>query len=193
MLESLRKSLAGKFSRGVTIHRLDAFITELPEIHRLRRKIEVHHAELNVKVGISRLIGKFRKAQVQVRRVKFMTKQVTIRKLKIRKFTKQDIRLHHMASSKIRVWNGYKKMLALPQERTNRLKFIKTRPQVTNGEMILAWYGPIVDGAVIKLALNKQRGTLLVWYNPRSRQFSAKGVYLIRRLGLGSKPEWRWV
>ena len=82
---------------------------------------------------------------------------------------------------------------ALGQERANILKLQKKRPSIAKNEMILAWYSPIVDGAVERLVLDKQRGTLLVWYNPNSRQFKARGVYLIRRLGMSEKPEWRWI
>ena len=85
-----------------------------------------------------------------------------------------------------------KQLQALPQERENVLKYMKKRPETLRNEVILACYGPIVEGGVLKLALNKQRGTLLVWYKAGSRQLKAKYAYLIRRLGLGGKPEWRW-
>jgi hypothetical protein len=61
------------------------------------------------------------------------------------------------------------------------------------GEMILAWFGPIIEEAVVRLTLNKQYGTLLIWYNPTSRHFEPKGVYLCRRLGVHETFEWRWM
>ena len=64
--------------------------------------------------------------------------------------------------------------------------------KVSDNEMLLACYGPIVEGAVDRLVLNKQQGTLFVWYSSSSRQRKARNVYLIRRLGMNSKPEWRW-
>ena len=88
--------------------------------------------------------------------------------------------------------DGLKQMLEIPQERTNRLKWQTHRPSEP-GEVLLAWYGPLIEDAVIKLALNKARGTLLVWYNSQSKQFKTGGLYLYRRLGAGEKPEWRWV
>lgn len=194
---ALRQSLARKLFRNINVHRLDeAFMTELLPTHKLRDSgLETHKITPSVKVSVSKFpgLGQKREFAVRIKSVNFTTNKVTVRRFKIKQFTKQDIRIKTLRKFTMKTWSGYKKIIAMPQERSNRLKFIKTRPQVLNNEMILAWYGPIVDGAVIKLALNKQRGTLLVWYNPRSRQFNAKGVYLIRRLGLGSKPEWRWV
>lgn len=87
--------------------------------------------------------------------------------------------------------NGLTGMLGLPQERANRLRWQTRRPKAP-GEAILAWYGPIVEKAVIKLALNKGRGTLLVWYNPQCPQFGTGSVYVYRRLGAGEKAEMRW-
>ena len=92
----------------------------------------------------------------------------------------------------LKVRDGLKQMLEFPQERTNRLKWQSFRP-TEPGEVILAWYGPLIEDAVIKLALDKARGTLLVWYNSQSKQFKTGGLYLYRRLGTGEKPEWRWV
>lgn len=86
-----------------------------------------------------------------------------------------------------------KQIQALPQERQNVIKLQRKKPDVASNEIILACYGPIVEGAVEKIVLNKQNGTLLVWYKKGSRQFKARFVYLIRRLGMGSKPEWRWI
>ena len=65
--------------------------------------------------------------------------------------------------------------------------------EVLPGVAVLAWYGPLIEGAVVKLALNRQRGTLFIWYNPRSRHFKPAGLFLARRLGAGAKPEWLWV
>ena len=194
---ALRKSLARKLFRDIQVHRLDeAFMTDLLPTHKLRDSgLETHRITPEVKISVSKFpgLGEKREFAVRIKNVNFTTNKVTVRRFKIKRFTKQDIRIRTLQKFSMKTWSGYKKIIAMPQERSNRLKFIKTRPQVLNNEMILAWYGPIVDGAVIKLALNKQRGTLLIWYNPGSRQFNAKGVYLIRRLGLGSKPEWRWV
>ena len=88
--------------------------------------------------------------------------------------------------------DGLRRALALPQERVNRLTARIPRPNLP-GVAVLAWYGPLIEGAVVKLALNRQRGTLFIWYNPRSRHFKPAGLFLCRRLGAGAKPEWLWV
>ena len=84
-----------------------------------------------------------------------------------------------------------KRASLIPQEKENRLSWLKERPK-RPGEIILAWFGPIIEDALVKLALNKQRGTLLIWYNPHSRRFNPRGLYLYRRLGLKEKPGWQW-
>jgi hypothetical protein len=82
--------------------------------------------------------------------------------------------------------------MVLPQERSNRLHWQTVKP-AKEGEMLLAWFGPIVQDAVVKMTLNKQHGTLLIWYNPTSRHFESKGLYLSRRLGVRGDFEWRWM
>ena len=92
----------------------------------------------------------------------------------------------------VRPRDGLRRVLALPQERGNRLTARIPRPRLP-GVAVLAWYDPLIEGAVVKLALNRQRGTLFIWYNPRSRHFKPAGLFLARRLGAGAKPEWLWV
>ena len=134
------------------------------------------------------------KIKFQVHELDSKLKSPKINGFRVKQFTKSDIKTHGLKKrKKINIWKATKKMQAVPIELQNKLKFLKNRPPVAKNEAILAWYWPIVDNAVIKLALNKQRGTLLVWYNPSSRHAKPKGLYLIRKLGLGEKPEWRWM
>ena len=195
MLDSIRKTLAEHFFRRVNVHRLDeGFFTALPEIHSLRRKIETRKFESHIKLSVLTLPNFTRKLQCNIKKVTFtVTKQITVRKFKIKHFTKQDIRVNKLTKRGMNSYRAIKLIQGMPQERPNLLKFLKVKPVLAKNEMLLALYSPIVDSAVIKLALNKSRGTLLVWYNPGSRHSKAKSVYLVRRLGLGEKPEWRWV
>ena len=195
MLDSIRKTLAEHFFRRVSVHRLDeGFFTALPEIHSLRRKIETRKFESHIKLSVLTLPNFTRKLQCNIKKVTFtVTKQITVRKFKIKHFTKQDIRVNKLTKRGMNSYRAIKLIQGMPQERPNLLKFLKIKPVLAKNEMLLALYSPIVDSAVIKLALNKSRGTLLVWYNPGSRHSKAKSVYLVRRLGLGEKPEWRWV
>ena len=195
MLDSIRKTLAEHFFRRVNVHRLDeGFFTATPEIHSLRRKIETRKFESHIKLSVLTLPNFTRKLQCNIKKVTFtVNKQITVRKFKIKHFTKQDIRVNKMPRRGMNSYRAIKLIQGMPQERPNLLKFLKIKPVLAKNEMLLALYSPIVDSAVIKLALNKSRGTLLVWYNPGSRHSKAKSVYLVRRLGLGEKPEWRWV
>jgi hypothetical protein len=90
------------------------------------------------------------------------------------------------------VREDFKRVAVLPQQRANRLQWQSVRPK-KDDEMLLAWFGPIVADAVLKLTLNKQQGILLIWYNLQSRRFDAKGLYLYRRLGAHENLEWRWL
>lgn len=168
-----------------------------PEIKILRKKIDTYKLNTDLKINSQALLDFEGKLKCKTEGFKFSEKLSelfnNVHGVKVHRYAKQEIKIRKFSGvKKIRTSKALQRMIALPQERTNRLKWQKKRPQLSPGEMLLAWYGPIVDGAVLKLALNKQRGTLLIWYNHRSKQFKAKGVFLFRRLGLGEKPEWRW-
>ena len=96
-----------------------------------------------------------------------------------------------IGTGSVKARNGIELMLTLPQERENRVRW-QNLDYRKPGEAILAWYGPIVEEAVVKLALNKGHGTLLIWYNPKSGQFKTGGVCVCRKFGTGEKPELRW-
>ena len=192
--EAVREYFNRHVFRRIQVHSLDAFILDLPETHTLRKRVKTHKIRPKVKVSSSKLIDFHGKLKCTSAGFRFSQELAKVRGEKIRHFSKHEVKVHaakHM--KKTHTWTALKRIQSLPQERANILKLQKKRPAVAKNEMILAWYSPIVDGAVERLVLDKQRGTLLVWYNPGSRQFKARGVYLIRRLGLTEKPEWRWV
>ena len=92
---------------------------------------------------------------------------------------------------KIRKWR--KQFELLPQERRNRLSFIPKNERVINkNEFNLAYFQPIIHDNVIRLVLNKQNGSLFIWYNSLSRSFDPKGLYMYKRLG-NKDIDWRWV
>jgi hypothetical protein len=92
---------------------------------------------------------------------------------------------------KLQKWR--KQCLLLPQERRNRLSFIPKSERVSNAkELNLAYFQPIIHDNVAKLVLNKQNGSLFVWYNSISRCFDPKGLYMYKRLG-EKDIDWRWV
>ncbi|MDR1741138.1 MAG: hypothetical protein LBR38_04745 [Synergistaceae bacterium] len=89
-----------------------------------------------------------------------------------------------------------RRALVVPQERTNRLQWLKASKRgdkpAPAGWVHMAWFWPIVSEAVVKFSLNKQRGTLLVWYNPQSRRFDAHGLHLYAKFGARDGMDWRW-
>ena len=192
----MRKFLARQLVRPVNVYQIEDFNVDPPELHRLTQRVDTHSVKPEMQISVSKPFDfENNKIKCKATRLNFAANEVVkTHKYKIKKFTKKDVKTHNLSfNKKIRTWKLLKQIQALPQERPNILKLQKKRINVADNEMILAWYWPIVDKAVLKLALNKQRGTLLVWYTPGSRHNKARGVYLIRRLGLGEKPEWRWV
>ena len=193
MLDTLRRFLARHLAAHPDVRTVDAFMTTPVPVRTVRQSVETYTLKPELTVNV-------RNVDLSIHttcKTDGFTPKLPAPKVmgfRVKQLTKHDIKTHGLAKRrKINVWVGTKKMQSMPIELPNKLKFQKNRPAVAKNESILAWYWPIVDSAVIKLALNKQRGTLLVWYNPGSRHGKPRGLYLIRKLGLGEKPEWRWV
>jgi hypothetical protein len=92
-------------------------------------------------------------------------------------------------SSKIR--NGARFARVLPQERRNRSSYVSQRP-LPGKRIFLAYYAPVIREAVLKTALNRQKGTLLIWYNLESRAQAPYGTFLMKKIGEGGGFEWEW-
>lgn len=184
--------------RRVKVYRIDDFSVEPPETKKGITRPKAHRIIPSITVNSSRPRD-FTELQTKMKapavRMKLQWKNAAAINTRFRHYVKEDVKVQtYNFTKKPETSNSMlKQAQALPQERDNILKSIKKRPDSLKNEVILACYGPIVEGAVLKLVLNKQRGTLLVWYKAGSRQLKAKNVYLIRRLELGGKPEWRWV
>lgn len=192
----LRDFLARHVTRRIDVYRVDDFSIEPPEIVRIPKRVDTVRIKPEISCPVSRpydfaeMSGKMKPRAVNV---KLSGKTVTAKNYRIKRYVKEDIKTHrHKLAFKPRAVNMLKQAQALPIELPNILKHVKKRPESLRNEAVLACYGPIVEGSVLKLALNKQRGTLLVWYKPGSRKLNVKHVYLIRRLGLGGKLEYRW-
>lgn len=190
----IRDFLARTLTGNIKVYSIDDFSMDKPEVKKLNSRVKTEKIKPEIDISVTTSPNFTRKIKTSAENVDISALKVKTRNYTIKRYVKQDVRVHKFSlNKKARTYSPLKQVQALPQERKNMLKFVKNRPKVAANEMLLAWYGPIVEGAVIKLALNKQRGTLLVWYNPGSRKLKAGSVYLIRRLGLGAKPEWRWV
>lgn len=192
----LRDFFARHVSRKVDVYRIDDFSIEPPETVSMTKRVETVSMKPEIACAVSRpydFDAMSETLKVPAVNMKLSGKSAKAHNIRLKRYVKEDVKTHSFRlPTKLRTWSLLKQVQALPQERVNVLKFMKKRPDTLRGEAILACYGPIVEGGVLKLALNKQRGTLLVWYKPGSRQLKAKYAYLVRRLGLGGKPEWRW-
>lgn len=192
----LRDFLARHISRNVNVYRIDDFSIEAPETVSMIKRVET----VRIKPEISCTVSKIYDADEMTERlkaravnVKLSGRKAVAKSYRIKRYVKEDVKTQRAKlAGKPKVSDMTKQIQAVPLELPNVIKSMKKRPDSLRNEVVLACYGPIVEGSVLKLALNKQRGTLLVWYKPGSRQLKAKYVYLIRRLGLGGKPEWRW-
>ncbi len=156
----------------------DEFRILSPEVKGLDKRINVKKADVNIDLKISGEVKALENLPV---------KTLKIQKYKVLKVNKAQVNIM------LRVRPDLKRVLDMPQGRINKLKWNRKSLQVRSNEAVLAYYEPIIEGAVNKLALDKVSGKLFVWYNPRSRQSKPRAVYLVRRLGLGEKPEWRWL
>ncbi|MBQ7168457.1 MAG: hypothetical protein IJR63_00970 [Synergistaceae bacterium] len=194
----LRDFLARRFSHKVSIYRIDDFSIEPPQTVSMIKRVDTVRVKPEISCPVSRPydfeeITESCRKRVRAVNVKMTVKDVKAKNYRLKHYVKEDIKTHrHKLFRTPRTSSMLKQSQALPLELPNVLRYMKKRPDTLRSEVILACYGPIVEGGVLKLALNKQRGTLLVWYKPGSRQLKAKYLYLIRRLGLGGKPEWRW-
>lgn len=189
-LAEIRDYFSRHFLGKVRVNRLGLRLSP-PSANSLRREVATHPVRTQMKV-LSAELFPLGGLACSNRGFRFASQLVRVRGRRIARYVPQEIAVGTVKPLAVRVASGLDRALRLPQERGNRLRWQRARPKAP-GEMLLAWYGPIVEGAVVKLALNKQLGTLLIWYNPQSRHWSTRGLYLYRRLGAKEKPEWRWV
>ena len=189
-LAEIREYLSRHFLGRVRVKRCDPPLPP-PECHALRRAVETHPIRTRMRVLSAELFS-VGGMSCSHRGFRFSSQLVRVRGRRIARYVPREIAVGKVSLLSVRVLSDLGRAVRLPQERGNRLQWQRSRPRAA-GEMILAWYGPIVEGAVVKLTLNRQRGTLLIWYNPQSRHFNPRGLYLYRRLGMNEKPEWRWV
>ena len=170
-----------------------SFALVQPKAYSHKRDVGVHpvQAGSRIKVTAAELLP-LEGISCSSRGFRFASQLVKVKESKIKRYTLGKVGLYAFSKLKVKARDRTKQVAVLTQERANRLHWQLTRPR-KDGEMILAWFGPIIEDAVAKLTLNKQRGTLLIWYNPQSRHFDAKGLYLYRHMSLKENLEWRWM
>jgi len=190
----IRDFFARHVHRDINVYKIDDFNLTPPEIIKNKTRVKTEHADLKIKVESSKPYNfEEKKLECSAKKYKLFSEPVKSKNQKIKHYVKQDVKTHKIKLvTRPQIFSPLKQVQNLPQERRNILKLQNKKIKVSDNEMILACYGPIVEGAVDRLVLNKKEGTLFVWYSSSSRQRKARNVYLIRRLGLNSKPEWRW-
>jgi hypothetical protein len=164
---------------------------EPPQVVAHKREVATHPIRTKMRAAGSVLFARW-SIVCPSREFRFAEQLTRVRGAKIAKYAPGELKVRSFSKISTAIRADLKRASVLPQERTNRLQWQMTRPR-TEGEMLLAWYGPIVEEAVTRLTLNKRQGTLLIWYNPQSRRFKARGLYLCKRLGVHADLEWRWV
>jgi len=101
--------------------------------------------------------------------------------------------LHSLGGFTVRCIGAVGRITPLPIEVRNRLPWFRGRSNsLKKGEVLLALYSPILEEGLLKSVLNKERGTLLVWYNPR-RAWKARSLFLVRNFSSGGSLEWKWI
>ncbi|MDR2175453.1 MAG: hypothetical protein LBO82_05905 [Synergistaceae bacterium] len=188
--QELKDYFCRHFLGRVKVSRLPVGM-ELPRVVSCKREAAVHPVRTRIEVTGSSLFVA-RDILCSSRGFRFSSQLARVRGAKIAKYALGELRTHTVPKLRAAVLENMRRVAVLPQERTNRLQWQPVRPK-KDDEILLAWFGPIVEDAVMKLTLNKQQGVLLIWYNLQSRRFDAKGLYLYRRLGARENLEWRWL
>ena len=192
-LEDIREYFTRHFLGRVGVHRSPETDIPAPAVQAPRHEVETYPMRTHMEVRSPTLLSLQGGLACSNSGFRFSKELVKVMGEKVRRYVPEELAVAKASLMRnITMRNGIRRMFMLPQERANRLQWQKARPKAP-GEVVLAWYGPIVADAVIKITLNKHRGTLLIWYNPQSRHFKTLGLFLCRRLGVGSKPEWRWM
>jgi hypothetical protein len=188
--QDIRDYFSRHFLGRVKINSLSCVMIA-PQVVSLRRKVGTFPIRTKMNVVGSTFFA-LSGVACSNRGFRFSGQLVKARGSKIARYAPDAIKAHRAPWLKATVRADRKRMDVLPQERASRLQWQRVRPK-KEGEVILAWFGPIVEEAIVKSTLNKRQGTLLIWYNPQSRHFNASGLYLYRRLGAGENLDWRWV
>lgn len=202
-LDRIRENLARLFLGRVTVRSRPADIAA-PEMKTVKRTVETHPLRPPARAMGTLMLGGAIDSKVSggvlpfpgtAPKVKSRLLPIGTNSLSIRGWS--NVLLGEAAVKKFKfssavVRKDLKKILPLPQERINRLRFVRGKLPLREGEIPLAYFWPLIREGVVKSALNKEKGALLVWYNPHSRAFFSDGLFLARRLGPGGGMEWRW-
>ena len=190
--EDIRKYFSRYFLGRIPVHSL--YVSEHKvDVLSSNRKIQIHKGSVKARI-ISPLQFACGKLACVSSSMEMRNLSATILGGRIKSYARGDTKAKGIPlkiAVKLRKWR--KQFALLPQERRNRLSFIHKNERVVNkNEFNLAYFQPIIHDNVSKLILNKQNGSLLIWYDPIGRYYDPKGLYMYKRLG-DKNIDWRWV
>jgi len=190
--EDIRKYFSRYFLGRIPVHSF-SFNERKVSTLKISRSIIVHKGAVKTKIisPLKYACGKLACVSSGMRMKSLYTKVLGD---KIKSYASGDIKAKKIPlKSVVRIRKWQKKFALLPQERRNRLSFIHKSERVNvENELNLAYFQPIIHDNVIKLVLNKQNGSLFIWYNSIARCFEPKGLYMYKRFG-EKDIDWRWV
>jgi hypothetical protein len=190
--ENVREYISRHFFGKVAVRRFPLDVSP-PPVAKLRTSVKVMsgHSRARVLAAVRLTPSKLSCSSGQFRIRQLVS---TIHGERVAKYASGEIRVRGLKLKIVpEVKEDRKRVSRLPQERQNRLNFLSSeRRSVWENEIVLAYFSPIVMDDVVKIALNKQRGTLFLWYNAKGRHFDAKGLFMCKRFG-AKESQWHWV
>lgn len=94
-----------------------------------------------------------------------------------------------LLSRQVQVHEAKEDMLKIPQTRSNRAA---TLPDKFKKKGIIAFFYPLIQDCVVKSVLEKESGTLHVWYNQNCRKKRGQVLCLVSDVGKSPPLSWRW-
>jgi len=190
--EDIRKYFSRAFLGRIPVRSI-SLNEQKVNILSLSREIEIHKGNVKARI-VSPLKFACGKLACVSSGMKMKSLFAKVMGDKIKSYASGDIKAKRISvkiSAKLRKW--LRNFALLPHERQNRLSFVPKKDRIIDkNEFNLAYFQPIIHDNVIKLVLNKQNGSLLIWYNSISRSYNSKGLYMYKRLG-DKDVDWRWV
>ena len=205
-IEKIRSLLAGLFLSRITVR--SAVIPErAARISAPRRDLAVRSVQLISPPGVFPGFPKERKNGVAVRSGKKQLRKIFVKGGVVRLLEGKTPGVHghllgtnrmgppgSIAPLSVSSGRGYDRIASLPHERESRLSQIKRRPSALRaGEIPLALFYPLLQDNLEKSIFNREKGTLLLWYNSSNRVSSSRALLLLRRTGGEGGLEWRWI
>lgn len=160
------------------------------QVFSLYRSIPIHKILSEVHVSTLSLLENGTQHEPYVSTLSLLKNDVQVHSVVLSSFL---TRVHSFKTrmNKVTIKSGIQIMRALPQTRENRSSSHLLKPR-KDGHAFLALFSPIIEKALVKSVLNKETGTLLIWYNSQSRSFFSQSLVLFSRLGKNGGLVWEW-